>query len=104
VNSHFKRGKALGVRRLDAALNIRIYEIVICEGGVKPPHSKARFARISIKTMWHQAPRWALFIAFRRCDSYFLRIYRESFLYPAIEQVHIIVLPAGQLFERAKSD
>jgi hypothetical protein len=51
-HSFFKGGEAL-VRRLDAALNITISEIVCGEGGVKPPHSKARFARISAKTMRH---------------------------------------------------
>jgi hypothetical protein len=36
----FEGGEAFGVRRLDAALNIKISEIASCEGGVKPPHSK----------------------------------------------------------------
>jgi len=33
------------VRQLAAALNIRISEIVNCEGGVKPPHSKGFASR-----------------------------------------------------------
>jgi hypothetical protein len=53
-------GEALGVRQLAAALNSRTSEIVNCEGGSKLPHSKARFARILIKTMRHQAPSQAI--------------------------------------------
>jgi hypothetical protein len=33
-------GEALGVRQLAAALNIKLSEILSCEGGVEPPHSK----------------------------------------------------------------